>query len=167
MSTEPPHDSERERLERFERSVAHDVIRKHRLRRGLSQEQVAEKMRTLGFSHVLQTTVGKIETGARPLRLAEFVGLAHALDMPWPSMLSEAEPMLDADDPIAEMERIVAVAQRHEDAAREAMDKATRAYADAYANRLAFAGELRRMTENARSTGTGGEPDGSAADPAR
>lgn len=58
-----------------------EVVRGWRLDRNWSQEEVAEKLRHEGFE-MHQTTVAKIERGARPLRVAEAAALGAVFDMP-------------------------------------------------------------------------------------
>ncbi|OBJ18263.1 helix-turn-helix transcriptional regulator [Mycobacterium colombiense] len=58
-----------------------EVVRGWRLDRNWSQEEVAEKLRYEGFE-MHQTTVAKIERGARPLRVAEAAALGAVFDMP-------------------------------------------------------------------------------------
>ena len=43
---------------------------------GLSQQKVADALKAQGFTTFLQTTVAKIECGARPVRLDEAVAFA-------------------------------------------------------------------------------------------
>jgi len=58
-----------------------EVVRQWRLERNWSQEDVAERLRHQGFE-MHQTTVAKIERGARPLRVAEAAALADVFEMP-------------------------------------------------------------------------------------
>lgn len=58
-----------------------EVVRGWRLDRNWSQEEVAEKLRYEGFE-MHQTTVAKIERGARPLRVAEASAIGAVFDMP-------------------------------------------------------------------------------------
>ncbi|MFG2002319.1 helix-turn-helix transcriptional regulator [Spirillospora sp. NPDC048911] len=54
-------------------------LRQHRERRGLSQAELARLMSEAGYP-MHQQTIAKIESGSRPVRLAEAVQLARALD---------------------------------------------------------------------------------------
>lgn len=90
-----------------------------------------------GFSVMTQSTVAKVEVGTRPLRLAEFVGFAHALRMPWQAMLAQQEPLLDERDPLADLERRVGVAQALEDDALEQLHEGIESMAALYAERRA------------------------------
>lgn len=151
-------------LEAWERSIGTNVIRAHRTRRGWSQRELAEALVKIGFTSMMHTTIAKIEAGTRPLRLAEFAGIAQAFGMPWASLMADVEPMLDPSDPVAEMQQHLATAQKIEDRAREDMlqtiDSAVAEYADAHARRITYASEYRRLSE-------GGGNDGSATDTSR
>lgn len=81
--------SARERLESWEAQVG-VLIRKQREAAGLSQSALAERLTRMGFS-ARQTMIAKIESGARPLRLSEFVGIAEALGVPWQTLLLAME----------------------------------------------------------------------------
>ncbi|KIU17972.1 helix-turn-helix domain-containing protein [Mycolicibacterium llatzerense] len=58
-----------------------EVVRSWRQDRNWSQDEVAERLRHQGFE-MHQTTVAKIERGARPLRVAEAAALAEVFEMP-------------------------------------------------------------------------------------
>lgn len=137
-----------QRFEAFERSIGR-VIRAHRERRGWTQRDLATRMLDDGFSVMTQSTVAKVEVGTRPLRLAEFVGFAHALGMPWQAMLAQQEPLLDERDPIADLERRVGAAQALEDDAleqlREGIESMTAQYAERRAERTALAREYAEL----------------------
>lgn len=70
----------RQRHESWEKRFG-EVVRRWRLDRNWSQEDVAERLRHQGFE-MHQTTVAKIERGARPLRVAEAAALADVFEMP-------------------------------------------------------------------------------------
>ncbi|MBF6363180.1 helix-turn-helix transcriptional regulator [Nocardia farcinica] len=72
--------STRENFEAIEK-VFGDQIRQWRKARNWSQEDLAAELNNLGFE-MHQTTVAKIERGARPLRVAEAVALAHIMRVP-------------------------------------------------------------------------------------
>lgn len=139
---------DRERFEAFERGIGR-VIRAHRARLGWSQQELAERMTAGGFAGIIQTTVAKVEAGSRPLRLAEFVGFAHALGMPWQALLAQQEPLLDEREPLADLERRVAAAQMLEDDAleqlREGIASMTAQYAERRAERTAIAREYAEL----------------------
>lgn len=137
-----------QRFEAFERSIGR-VIRAHRERRGWTQRDLATRMLDDGFSVMTQSTVAKVEVGTRPLRLAEFVGFAHALGMPWQAMLAQQEQLLDERDPLADLERRVGAAQALEDDAleqlREGVESMTALYAERRAERTALAREYAEL----------------------
>lgn len=56
-------------------------IREVRQRSGCSQQAVVDQLATYGVDWH-PTTVGKVEAGVRPLRLAEAAALAEVLDVP-------------------------------------------------------------------------------------
>ncbi|AQA02109.1 hypothetical protein BVC93_06340 [Mycobacterium sp. MS1601] len=70
----------RQRHESWERRFG-EHLRGWRQDRNWSQEDVAERLRRQGFE-MHQTTVAKIERGARPLRVAEAAALAEVFEMP-------------------------------------------------------------------------------------
>jgi transcriptional regulator with XRE-family HTH domain len=70
----------RQRHETWERRFG-EIVRGWRQDRNWSQEDVAERLRHQGFE-MHQTTVAKIERGARPLRVAEATALAEVFEMP-------------------------------------------------------------------------------------
>lgn len=70
----------RQRHESWEKRFG-EVVRGWRQDRNWSQDEVAEHLRHQGFE-MHQTTVAKIERGARPLRVAEAAALAEVFGMP-------------------------------------------------------------------------------------
>ncbi|TDZ79106.1 helix-turn-helix protein [Mycobacteroides salmoniphilum] len=70
----------RQRHESWEKRFG-EVVRGWRQDRNWSQDDVAEHLRHHGFE-MHQTTVAKIERGARPLRVAEATALAEVFGMP-------------------------------------------------------------------------------------
>lgn len=70
----------RQRHESWEKRFG-EVVRRWRTDRGWTQDDVAERLRGQGFE-MHQTTVAKIERGARPLRIAEAAALADVFEMP-------------------------------------------------------------------------------------
>ena len=120
------------------------------MRLGWSQQELAERMIAGGFAGIIQTTVAKVEAGTRPLRLAEFVGFAHALGMPWQAMLAQQEPLLDELDPLADLERRVGAAQVLEDDALEQLRKGIESMTSLYAERRAERAALAREYDELR-----------------
>jgi transcriptional regulator with XRE-family HTH domain len=74
----------RETFEHHEKILGQKV-RQLRTERGWTQEQLAEKLNGLGWT-MHQTTVAKLEAGARPIRIAEADALALAFGLPIEAM---------------------------------------------------------------------------------
>ena len=74
----------RETFEHHEKILGQKV-RQLRIERGWTQEQLAEKLNGLGWT-MHQTTVAKLEAGARPIRIAEADALALAFGLPIEAM---------------------------------------------------------------------------------
>ncbi|OBA93710.1 hypothetical protein A5668_10665 [Mycolicibacterium fortuitum] len=70
----------RQRHELWERRFG-EALRSWRQERGWSQEDIADRLRRQGFE-MHQTTVAKIERGARPLRIAEAAALVEVFELP-------------------------------------------------------------------------------------
>jgi transcriptional regulator with XRE-family HTH domain len=102
----------RQRHESWERRFG-EVVRGWRQDRNWSQEDVAERLRHQGFE-MHQTTVAKIERGARPLRVAEATALAQVFEMP---VMAVFELSLPQDQP-AELD----VRRRELEEARKRVD---------------------------------------------
>ncbi|MGE2715138.1 helix-turn-helix transcriptional regulator [Mycolicibacterium litorale] len=95
----------RQRHESWERRFG-EALRDWRGERGWSQEDVAERLRRQGFE-MHQTTVAKIERGARPLRIAEAAALVEVFDLPIIAILgieATADPTFGAYDRRRELE---------------------------------------------------------------
>lgn len=93
-----------------------------RTERHLSQQQLAERMKTLGgrYENWRQSTIYKIEQGKRPLRVNEVFDLAAVLDVPAHFLLGPMLAGLDAealDAKIAETEHLLKAAERKYDMA--------------------------------------------------
>lgn len=86
----------RQRNESWERRFG-EVVRGWRQDRNWSQEDVAERLRHQGFE-MHQTTVAKIERGARPLRVAEATALAEVFEMPVMAVFELSLPEDQAGD---------------------------------------------------------------------
>jgi transcriptional regulator with XRE-family HTH domain len=66
-------------------------VRAFRERSGLSQEELAQRMSERGFGFS-QSTIWKIESGQRPVKISEAVALSEALDLPrWLDLTAEPE----------------------------------------------------------------------------
>jgi transcriptional regulator with XRE-family HTH domain len=74
----------REMFEQHEKILGRKV-RQLRLERGWTQEQLAERLNEVGWP-MHQTTVAKLEAGARPIRIAEADALAIAFGLPIEAM---------------------------------------------------------------------------------
>ena len=108
----------------------------------LSQEDMAERMRRLGFK-LHQTQIAKIENGTRGISFDEALGLAKALSVPAGNFMLEA--VAGPDDPhwglqeaafdIQKAEQEHQVAQDLADAAKARLDAAEARY-DEIAERL-------------------------------
>jgi transcriptional regulator with XRE-family HTH domain len=105
---------------------------------GLTQEQVAARMRSLGH-HLYQNTIWKIEAGKRPVRVNEAVALANILGIPLDGLLRD--PALSAEGSALWTQLQQVAAQRLEAETQRAALKAEFA---AVKERLAEAG--RRWT---------------------
>jgi transcriptional regulator with XRE-family HTH domain len=124
-----------------EELVAHNLKICRKVAR-LSQEDVAERMRRLGFK-VHQTQIAKIENSSRSISFNEVIGLAKALNVPAEHFMTEA--VAGPDDPSYELqeaafaiqaaEREWRVAQDLADAAKARLTEAEHAY-DEIAERL-------------------------------
>lgn len=79
----------RQRHESWERRFG-EALRSWRQERGWSQEDAAERLRRQGFE-MHQTTVAKIERGARPLRIAEAAALVEVFELPTIAILGVTE----------------------------------------------------------------------------
>lgn len=67
-------------------------IRAARSRRGLAQAVVVARMRDLGFTSWHRQTMGNIERGDRRVTAEEIFGLAEALEVAIPMLMTAAEP---------------------------------------------------------------------------
>lgn len=112
-------------------------IKNERLRSGLSQEQLASALRSYGFD-LHQSTIAKIESGKRPIRLAEMFAIADSLSVPWMSLMEGGrdidilpqEGMIPIDVWEAELEGLVF---RREDVMQDiiqTVEEKARAYAE-------------------------------------
>ncbi|OBK07266.1 helix-turn-helix domain-containing protein [Mycolicibacterium conceptionense] len=112
--------------EEWERLFAANVKR-IRQARGLSQQDIADLLTEQGFP-VHQTAVAKLETGQRPLRVAEAAAIAAALDIPPLSVFyGPAE-----DDQLEELQRELMRAQKALDAAESKLGDAGFGYTRRY-----------------------------------
>ncbi len=123
--------------------LAGDEVRRLRLARRWSQEEVARRMSAAGHGNWHQTTVGKTELATRPLRLNEAVALAGLFEIPVTQLI--APITLKAEDIQAELdtleERWAELQAAHRTAQAQHAEAVQAAYqaqraADASANEL-------------------------------
>jgi transcriptional regulator with XRE-family HTH domain len=126
--------------------LAGEELRRLRLARRWSQEELARRMSAAGHGNWHQTTVGKTEAAARPLRLNEAVALAGLFEVPVTQLI--APITLKAEDVQAELETIedrwAELQQRHADAQSE-QERAVAAAAQAQAAAADAANQLGRF----------------------
>jgi transcriptional regulator with XRE-family HTH domain len=72
-------------------------IRAQRIRSDLSQSQVAERMTNFGFE-ISQSTMAKIESGKRPIRLAEIFAFEAVLGLPYMALVQAPFGTGELDD---------------------------------------------------------------------
>lgn len=121
--------------------VAHNLKVMRKAAR-LSQDDVAERMRRLGFKFH-QTQIAKIENGTRAIQFDEVIGLAKALNLPAEYFMTQA--VANPDDPhyelqeagfrLQDLEKEWRAAQDLADAAKGRLEEAEREY-DEIAERL-------------------------------
>jgi transcriptional regulator with XRE-family HTH domain len=100
-------------------------LRRLRMERGWSQEEVARRMAAYGYDSWRQSTVGRTETAQRPLRLNEAVHLAALFGVPIMQLLTPLPLRLDLlDEEIRLTEEGLASARRAADELRPALYKA-------------------------------------------
>ena len=75
-------------------------MRQARERAGISQEHLSSNLVLMHDVHWHQTTVGKIESGGRPIRLSEAVAVADLLHVPL------AELVYDSADDTPRIDRV-------------------------------------------------------------
>jgi transcriptional regulator with XRE-family HTH domain len=126
--------------------LAGEEVRRLRLARRWSQEEVARRMSAAGHSNWHQTTVGKTELATRPLRLNEAVALAGLFSVPVTQLI--APITLKPEDVQAELdtleERWAKVQEQYRHAQAE-RDVAHTAAAQADQTAAAAANELGRF----------------------
>ncbi|MFZ3395580.1 helix-turn-helix transcriptional regulator [Rhodococcus sp. 7Tela_A2] len=117
-------------------------VRQWRKARDWSQEYLAEQLNLHGFD-IHQTTVAKIERGARPLRVSEAVALAAVFGMPALSVFygpgPEQEPM--SEQKMRELMEKLEEGARH---AQEQLESAAKHVAYYEAQRASMADAINR-----------------------
>lgn len=91
----PPVGESRGESMRERERAACAAFRAQRIRAGMSQADMADRMQRLGFS-LNQSGIAKLEAGRRPIRYSEMLGLADALGMPLRAVLDDSS---DVDMP--------------------------------------------------------------------
>ncbi|GAC1398569.1 MAG: hypothetical protein NVSMB60_09870 [Mycobacterium sp.] len=121
-----------------------EVVRGWRLARNWSQEEVAEKLRHEGFE-MHQTTVAKIERGARPLRVAEASAIGAVFDMPVMAVfelsLPDDAPWWSSDSqptPVREKQELL-------ERARDLAERARKQLYSAAEDHAYFLGEIEKL----------------------
>lgn len=126
--------------------LAGEELRRLRLARRWSQEEVARRMSASGHANWHQTTVGKTELATRPLRLNEAVTLAGLFEVPVTQLV--APITLKAEEIQAELDTVEerwAKLQEEYRAAQAAQEMATETAARAAHAAAAAANELGRF----------------------
>jgi transcriptional regulator with XRE-family HTH domain len=139
-----------------------EVVRGWRLDRNWSQEEVAEKLRFEGFE-MHQTTVAKIERGARPLRVAEASAIGAVFKMPVMAVfelsLPHDAPWWASDSlstPLREKQELL-------ERARELSDRARQQLYSAAEDHAYFLGEIEKLVLAMNEAAAKEAPDGSEA----
>ena len=152
--------------ERFSRLWG-ETLRSQRVASGLSQEELAGRLRAFGLD-LHQTTIAKIEKGTRPLRMTEFVMFGLAMDVPWLALLvapGNAADFMKMPTPeiLQAMQLSVEIAERDKERVLKSMQEylksAARTYADRDAESVALSAALRRAGIEVNSSGTSANPD--------
>lgn len=121
-----------------------EVVRGWRLDRNWSQEEVAEKLRDEGFE-MHQTTVAKIERGARPLRVAEASAIGAVFNMP---VMAVFDLSLPHDAPWWSNEnQLIPLHEKQEllERARELSERARKQLYSAAKDHAYFLGEIEKL----------------------
>jgi transcriptional regulator with XRE-family HTH domain len=88
-------------------------LRRVREQRGLSQQDLADRMKSLGgpYTNWRQSTIYKIEQAARPLRINEMFDLAGALGVPPETLLAFDVDAAVLESQISETEELLRQAE--------------------------------------------------------
>lgn len=70
----------------------------HREDREWTQSDLAKAMADAGWTGIYQTTISRIESGERPVRIGEARGIARVLKVPFREMMMPAEDMMPLRD---------------------------------------------------------------------
>jgi transcriptional regulator with XRE-family HTH domain len=96
-------------------------LREERIRAGLSQATLAERLTELLNQKVDASAITRIEKHERAVRLDEAVVIAELLDLPLPAMLRDSESV---DEQVAELRRDLSLAQWRASQAEEELQQA-------------------------------------------
>jgi transcriptional regulator with XRE-family HTH domain len=96
-------------------------LREERIRAGLSQSTLAERLTELLNQKVDASAITRIEKHERAVRLDEAVVIAELLDLPLPAMLRDSESV---DEQVAELRRDLSLAQWRASQAEEELQRA-------------------------------------------
>ena len=96
-------------------------LREERIRAGLSQATLAERLAELLNQKVDASAITRIEKHERAVRLDEAVVIAELLDLPLPAMLRDSESV---DEQVAELRRDLSLAQWRASQAEEELQRA-------------------------------------------
>jgi transcriptional regulator with XRE-family HTH domain len=117
----------RQRHESWEKRFG-EVVREWRQDRNWSQEDVAERLRHQGFE-MHQTTVAKIERGARPLRVAEATALADVFEMPIMAVFESSLVPMDHPGELESQRKELDLARKRVDTSRETLYSVAQSHA--------------------------------------
>lgn len=143
-------------------------LRHQREASAMSQAEVAERMRALGFE-LQQSTVAKIESGKRPIRVAELFAFETVFGLPFQSLVMLPLPSAEEDETYisALRDRVRAASERKAQAERmmkDWMELASRQYAEAESSLLWLSHQLSESAARAARSSRGGGRRGSAKD---
>jgi len=142
-------------FEHWERDFG-EKMRQWRKARNWSQEDVANKLRTYGFD-MHQTTVAKIERGARPLRVAEAAAIAFIFRVP-PLAVFLGPPAEPTPWALGALQKTISTAQTTLEMLRDQMKESARQFVEQEAEVLALARILNETALDAETRQTASEP---------
>lgn len=131
-------------------AIAGSRVRELRKARGWSQAALAVRLRKYG-PELTQSTIAKLEAGARPTRLDEFGSLAEVLGVPLTYLIAMPDPFGSPDERFLEREIREIEAALDDAKARASEAQLRSAAADAERTELLhLAEDLRAQLDNAR-----------------
>lgn len=114
-----------------------EQVRNIRQQRGWSQRDLADRLATEGFP-LHPSAIAKLETGQRPLRVAEAVALASVLGIPPLTVFYAPPPEYELED----LQRQMVIEQEILDALQDSLKQAGERYAGVYAEAQQTAGRI-------------------------